>query len=123
MILEDPLRDPDILLYLILRFIIIFFLNKLQGGFFFYLTFLEDKDLEKHTDEVLLHSAMLGKSAVVTLACARGFQCSSAAITENGKKAVRLSLAELAVIFDSLQSQLKYLFISIRNRPVQDTSV
>lgn len=66
---------------------------------------------------------MLGKSAVVTLACVKGFRCSSTAIMENGKQAVRLSVAELAVIFDSLQSQLKYSFDTIRSRPVQDPSV
>lgn len=66
---------------------------------------------------------MLGKSAVVTLACATGFQCSSTAFMENGKQAVRLSVAELAAIFYSLQSRLKYLFDSIRSRPVQDNSV
>jgi len=87
------------------------------------LTFLEDKDLEKHADEVSLHSAALGESAVVTLACAEGLRCSSAAMMENGQQAARLSAAELAAGFHSLQSQLKYLFDFTRSRPVQLASV
>lgn len=62
-----------------------------------------------------LRSAVLGSAALLTLACAKGF------LTENGKLAVGLSVAELAVIFDSLQSRLKYL--TITSRPVQGPSV
>lgn len=49
------------------------------------------------------------------LGIAKGF------LTENGKLAGGLSVAELATIFDSLQSQLKRL--TITSRPVQGPSV
>lgn len=53
----------------------------------------------------------------------KGFSAAAQLLWKIESKQIRLSVAELAVIFDSLQSQFTYLFDFLRSRLVQDTSV